>query len=90
MYRQLADDVMKSQRPKDLEELALEEYEILLEELAYPFEEKAIEIHLSNSQRAWQNIYDQWIEKSFATLAEIAPALYKKQERSHDAIRDMH
>jgi tetratricopeptide (TPR) repeat protein len=90
MYRQLADDVMKSQRPKDLEELALEEYEILLEELAYPFEEKAIEIHLSNSQRAWQNIYDQWIEKSFATLAEIAPALYKKQERSHDAIQDMH
>ena len=90
MYRQLADDVMKSQRPKDLEALALEEYEILLEELAYPFEEKAIEIHLSNSQRAWQNIYDQWIEKSFATLAEIAPALYNKQERSHDAIQDMH
>jgi tetratricopeptide (TPR) repeat protein len=90
MYRQLAADVLKSQRPTDLDELALEEYEILLEELAYPFEEKAIEIHLSNSQRAWQNIYDQWIEKSFATLAEIAPALYNKKERAHDVIDEMH
>jgi TolA-binding protein len=90
MYRQLAADVLKSQRPKDLEELALEEYEILLEELAYPFEEKAIEIHLSNAQRAWQNVFDQWVAKSFATLAEIAPALYNKQERSHDVIDDMH
>jgi len=90
MYRQLAVDVLKSQRPKDLDDLALEEYEILLEELAYPFEEKAIEIHLSNAQRAWQNVYDLWVEKSFATLAEIAPALYNKQERSHDVINDMH
>ncbi|NQZ22546.1 MAG: hypothetical protein HRT53_10855 [Colwellia sp.] len=90
MYRQLAVDVLKSQRPKDLAELALEEYEILLEELAYPFEEKAIEIHLSNAQRAWQNDYDQWVAKSFAILAEIAPALYNKQERSHDVIDDMH
>ena len=90
MYRQLAVDVLKSQRPKDLDDLALEEYEILLEELAYPFEEKAIEIHLSNVERAWQNVYDLWVEKSFATLAEIAPALYNKQERSHDVINDMH
>jgi tetratricopeptide (TPR) repeat protein len=90
MYRQLAADVLKSERPSDLDELALEEYEILLEELAYPFEEKAIEIHLSNAQRSWQNIYDEWIAKSFSTLAEIAPALYKKQERTHDVINDMH
>ena len=80
---------MKSERP-ELDELALEEYEILLEELAYPFEEKALEIHLSNAQRSWQNVYDQWIEKSFSILAEIAPALYNKQERTHDVINDMH
>jgi TolA-binding protein len=90
MYRQLAADVLKSERPTDLDELALEEYEILLEELAYPFEEKAIEIHLSNAQRSWQNVYDEWIAKSFSTLAEIAPALYNKQERTHDVINDMH
>lgn len=90
MYNQLAADVMASQRPSDLDELALEEYEILLEELAYPFEEKAIDIHLSNSQRAWQNLYDPWIAKSFARLADIAPALYNKKERTHDVIEELH
>ncbi|NMP30581.1 tetratricopeptide repeat protein [Thalassotalea sp. M1531] len=90
MYRQLAKDVIESERPGDLDDLALEEYEILLEELAYPFEEKAIEIHASNAQRAWQDIYDPWIEKSFSTLAELAPALYNKQERTHDVIEAMH
>ncbi len=86
MYRQLAVDVMKSERPSDLEELALEEYDILLEELAYPFEEKAIEIHQSNAKRAWQNIYDEWVVKSFDKLAELDPALYNKKERDHDVI----
>jgi len=90
MYRQLAADVMRSERPNDLDELALEEYEIVLEELAYPFEEKAIEIHISNTQSAWQDIYDPWIAKSFATLATLSPALYKKQERTHEVIHAIH
>ncbi|UJF21183.1 tetratricopeptide repeat protein [Shewanella sp. OMA3-2] len=90
MYRQLAQDMMQSQRPTDLDELALEEYDILLEELAYPFEEKAIEIHVSNTERAWQNIYDQWVGQSFNKLAEIAPALYQKPELTHEVIDAIH
>lgn len=78
MYRQLSQDVMTSQRPKALDELALEEYNLLLEEMIYPFEEKAIEIHTNNAQRAWQNIYDEWVMKSFAALAELEPALYNR------------
>ncbi|GGB49700.1 tetratricopeptide repeat protein [Shewanella inventionis] len=90
MYRQLASDMMSSQRPGDLDELALEEYEILLEELAYPFEEKAIEIHISNTQRAWDNIADQWIDKSFERLAQMSPALYQKQELMHEVVDAIH
>jgi TolA-binding protein len=90
MYRQLASDMMSSQRPGDLDELALEEYEILLEELAYPFEEKAIEIHISNTQRAWDDIVDQWIEQSFERLAQMSPALYQKQELTHEVIDAIH
>lgn len=99
MYRQLAQDVMSSQRPKDLDELALEEYDLLLEEIVYPFEEKAIEIHTSNAQRAWQNVYDDWVKQSFAVLAELEPALYdrnykwsktNKKERNVDAVRTLH
>ena len=80
IYRNLAVDVMKSERPKNLDELALEEYEFVLEEIAYPFEEKAIEIHQANAERAWSNIYDQWVKKSLAILAEMEPAKYNKYE----------
>jgi TolA-binding protein len=78
MYHQLAADVLASQRPKNLDELALEEYNLLLEEIADPFDEKAIEIHQSNAQRAWQNVYDVWVAKSFASLAQLSPALYNR------------
>lgn len=99
MYRQLASDVLSSQRPKNLDELALEEYELLIEDIAFPFEEKAIEIHMKNSQRSWQNIYDQWVAKSFTALAQLAPALYdrhyqqskgKIQEGDINAVQTLH
>jgi hypothetical protein len=80
IYRNLAVDVMKSERPENLDELALEEYEFVLEEIAYPFEEKAIEIHQANAERAWSNIYDQWVKESLAVLAEMEPAKYNKYE----------
>ena len=86
MYRKLAADIMSSERPTELDELALEEYELLLEEIAYPFEEKSIEVHQANAERAWQNIYDQWVQKSFKALAEIEPAKYNKAEHVPEAI----
>lgn len=80
IYAQLSRDLMDSQRPKDLDELALEQYEVLLEEQAYPFEEKAIEIHQANAQRSWQGTYDTWVKNSFDALAKLLPARYNKQE----------
>lgn len=86
MYQLLAADVMASQLPKDLDELAAEEYNILLEELAYPFEEKAIELYSSNAERAWQGLYDDWIKKSFAALAILEPAKFDKSEKQPEVI----
>ena len=80
LYAQLSLDLMDSQRPKGLDELALEQYEILLEEQAFPFEEKAIDIHVSNAERAWTGLYDQWVKKSFKNLAKLLPARYGKNE----------
>jgi hypothetical protein len=76
---------MSSQRPGDLDELALEEYEILLEEIADPFVEKAIDIHVGNAERSWQDIFDKWVKQSFDALAELDPAQYNKQERASHA-----
>lgn len=80
IYGQLSRDLMDSQRPSNLDELALEQYEVLLEEQAYPFEEKAIEIHQANAQRSWQGTYDPWVKRSFDALAKLLPARYNKQE----------
>jgi tetratricopeptide (TPR) repeat protein len=89
IYRDLATDVMKSERPRDLDALALEEYEFLLEEIAYPFEEKAIEVHQANAERAWDDIYDKWVKRSLAVLAEIEPAKYNKFETIPEVFNDI-
>lgn len=80
IYAQLSRDLIKSERPKDLDELALEQYDLLLEEQATPFEEKAIQIHQANAQRSSKGIYDQWVKRSFEELAKLLPARYKKSE----------
>ncbi|WP_444943089.1 tetratricopeptide repeat protein [Microbulbifer sp. ZKSA006] len=82
VYRQLSHDLMDSQRPKNLNELELEQYEILLEEQAYPFEEKSIELHEANIQRSVDGIYDDWVKRSFHSLGELLPARYKKEEKT--------
>jgi tetratricopeptide (TPR) repeat protein len=80
IYAQLSRDLMKSERPKSLDDAALEQYDLLLEEQAYPFEEKAIQIHQANAQRSAMGIYDQWVKRSFDELAKLLPARYKKPE----------
>jgi len=81
IYKHLAESLMESQRPKGLSADELEQYDILLEEQAYPFEEKSIDIHSSNIMRTEQGIYDEWIKKSMSVLAEIQPVRYDKQEK---------
>lgn len=80
IYRQLSRDMMDSQRPKGLNPLELEQYEILLEEQAYPFEEKAIELHEANIQRTAEGVYDDWVKNSFSSLENLLPARYQKPE----------
>ncbi len=89
IYGQLSRDLMKSERPKDLDALALEQYDILLEEQAYPFEEKAIQIHQTNAQRSWKGTYDPWVKHSFEELAKLLPARYKKSESVVEVSNDI-
>jgi len=86
LYRQLGADLMASERPKNLDEDAREQYDVLLEEQAFPFEEKAIELHEVNAQRTGDGIYDQWIQRSFDALAKLKPARYAKTEISEDYV----
>ena len=90
VYRDFGKALMTSERPKKLSKAELEQYNVLLEEQAYPFEEKAAELHEVNARRAANGIYDKWVRSSFDALRELRPVRYGKNERSEgvvDAIR---
>ncbi len=80
LYRQLGKDVINSERPKNLSKEELEQYDVLLEEQAFPFEEKAIKLHEVNTARTKDGTYDEWVQKSFAALAQLNPGRYGKVE----------
>ncbi len=82
IYADFGAALMGSQRPAGLSEEELEQYDILLEEQAYPFEEKSITIHESNVERIADGAYDEWVQKSFNRLKELSPFRYAKVEKS--------
>ena len=86
IYQQFGSALMKSERPKGLNAEELEQYEILLEEQAYPFEDKAIAVYESNVKLTADGIYDEWVKKSFTALAKLLPARYAKQEQSEEGV----
>ena len=90
LYQDFAKALSGSERPKKLSKLEREQYDLMLEEQAYPFEEKAIELHAANAHRASQGLYDEWVRASFTALRDLQPARWGKTERSEgsiDAIR---
>ncbi len=87
LYRTMGADLLESERPKGLDEEALEQYEVLLEEQAFPFEEKAIELHEANAARVRDGVYDAWVQRSFDALAQLVPARYARTEIGEDYVR---
>jgi tetratricopeptide (TPR) repeat protein/LysM repeat protein len=66
--------------PRGLYPEELEQYELALEEQAYPFEERAISVHESNLELIARGIYNEWVEKSLQKLAGFMPARYDRPE----------
>lgn len=86
LYRGMATALLESARPPGLDEDTLEQYEMLLEEQAFPFEEDAIEIHEANAARARDGLYDRWVVASFEALAEMVPARWNRQETGEHVV----
>ncbi len=82
MYYDFNRSLVESQRPDDLVGEEKEQYELALEEQAYPFEEKAIDIHQKNTELITLGIYNGWVAKSFTKLGRLLPARYAKFEES--------
>jgi len=87
LYHDFSKAMLKSQRPKGLNAEELEQYNVLLEEQAFPFEEKAIEIHEINVRRTRDEIYDRWVKSSFTALGQLRPVRYAKSEKGEGVIR---
>lgn len=81
LYRVLAADLMASEVPAELNDLERAQYEMLLEEEAYPFEEKAIQLHARNHELLADGEYTEWVQKSLDILAELFPGRYDRDVR---------
>ena len=81
IYYHFSRALLESERPDKLSELELEQYEMVLEEQAYPFEEKAISVHEKNMELLDMGIYNEWIDRSLLKLADLLPARYARSEQ---------
>jgi len=86
IYQRFGQALIESERPRGLSQEEQEQYVLLLEEQAWPFEEKAIELHRANALRAAQGGWDDWVAKSFAALASLQPVRYARRERITEVI----
>jgi Flp pilus assembly protein TadD len=83
IYSTFSESLLDSERPTGLTAAELTEYEDAIEEEAFPFEERAIEVHEDNVEvMIAAGIYNRWIEQSFARLAALVPGRYAKEEQS--------
>lgn len=89
IYHDFGRALLDSERPPDLTEEEREEYDVLLEEQAYPFEEQAIELHEVNFRRIGQGIYDDWVRASLDQLAELMPVRYGKREKRMEIVETL-
>jgi tetratricopeptide (TPR) repeat protein len=81
-YFNFSRSLIESERPTDLKAADLEAFEMELDEAAFPFEEKAINVHEKNMELLHVGVLNAWTEKSLSRLTELMPARYAKKEAS--------
>jgi Tfp pilus assembly protein PilF len=81
-YFDFSRSLTESERPTDLQPAELEEFELVLDEEAFPFEEKAIDVHEKNMELLHAGVFNAWTEKSLGRLTELMPGRYAKPEMS--------
>ena len=90
IYYDFSRALMQSDRPKGLSAEELAQYDVLLEEQAFPFEEQAIALFQLNARRTVDGVYNNWIKQSLHELAELMPARYARNEKSEDYVEIIH
>ncbi len=81
-YLNFSMSLMESERPAGLSAEEAADYELVIEEEAYPFEERAIDIHQSNYELLTTGVFNPWVQKSMDKLAVLMPGRFAKTEMS--------
>lgn len=89
VYRDFSRALIESERPRGLKPEELEQYNLLIEEQADPFDQKAIEAHEVNLKRLKQDLWNKSIAASVKALGELAPAKYGKRESREDSYESL-
>lgn len=90
IYNSFSKALLESERPRHLKDEELSQYQILLEDQAFPFEEKAIEFHETNLTHVREDIYDEWVQKSHAQLKKLFPVRYNREAQLDMYINVLH
>jgi hypothetical protein len=82
IYSHFGTALLDSERPSDLDRAEQLEYDLALEAEAFPFEERAIEVHEKNLELMLAGTFDGWVQRSVDELAVLMPGRYAKPEIS--------
>ncbi len=82
IYMEFSRSLMESERPAGLSAAEMVDYEMVIEEEAYPFEERSIDVHEKNFELLAGGIYNPWVQQSLDRLAVLMPGRYAKNEES--------
>jgi len=82
IYLDFSNALLNSERPEGLSSTELLDYDMVIEEEAYPFEEQAIEVHEKNFELLAGGIHNPWVQKSLDKLVVLMPGRYARNEIS--------
>ncbi len=81
-YLEFSAALLASERPSDLSAAERADYELVIEEEAYPFEEQALEIHEKNFELFAGGVHNDWVQQSLDKLVALMPGRYARNEIS--------
>ena len=82
IYLEFSNALLNSERPEGLSSTEQLDYDMVIEEEAYPFEEQAIEVHEKNFEMLAGGIHNPWVQKSLDKLVVLMPGRYARNEIS--------
>jgi len=90
IYKKFSVSLLESDRPKKLNAEELDQYEILLEDQAFPFEDKSIEFFEINLSRVKEGHFNKWIKLSHKELLDLFPTRYKRAPKVDSYVNVLH